>query len=628
MKYHRHQTIVAGVAGVLQTLLAVSLYLAAARCGQAVAVGFIWQTASILMISALTAFLSSVHSWFAGMAQEERQRDQRSTERDGKMFRDELDADRRQQRALAQFRVVIVPILLILISILEAGLSFWILRLASVSANLPPPADVSPVLLCASILAISAVTLFIFGKYCAGIAFHNQQHFLRPIAGRMSFAAVVCCLALITAILYYWKLTNVPTIFTYAACLAAMFLAVERVVLWLMDMYRPQADKADKFPVYESRALALFVQPRGFMANLVDIVDYQFGVTISEAWIVATLKTVLLPLFVAQLATLALLTTIVYVQPHETGVVERWGTTSQETLSPGLYCRWPWPVARVQRVPTARIQQITWNGPPSEANHAATAQQKPARLWHDEQFAANLFLTGGSGTTSRTEAEPSSPAGSVNIAAVTMTVQYTIADPVLFVSSHRDAKKLLTDLSRRELVRYLSGHEFRQLMTLGSADMRAALRQALQGTADANQLGVHIVDVAIPDLQPPPQLAPVFQSLIDAQEQKRQRLVEAEQFAYEATTLADRDANRIVREAESETARITSMAAVEQSNFARQREIYHRYPELYRGRRAMDMMEAWLKDVEKIVLTTEGAHEVFNLELKKAPPDLLSAPLE
>ncbi len=577
----------------------------------------LYQTGNLLLVSAAVALLSAAHAWLARTADEEERHQEQFAADSNQLFDNTVDAAGRNRVALRQFHRVVLPVILVSISCGEAALAVWVARHAS--NETPTIMAAGEPLTWASLYFATFLVCFVFGKYCAGAAFGNNRMFLRPVCNVALLNALVCFTGGFAALAWYWTLPFYAAAVTKLFCGAAILLAAERVVTWVIDLYRPR--KATAVPVYESRFLTLFSQPHGVLNNVTELVEYQFGITLSEGGIASLLRRVVVPFGILQVFTLACLSCITYIQPHENGVLERWGERSLRILPPGLHITAPWPAATVQRVTTSRLGHITiQSGSPPE-----TITGEAPVLWQNKQFETNLFLTGGQ---RESDSDAASATAAVHLAAATLTIQFLVADPERFQTANATVVGFLTHICEREFSQFLLTNDFAALRRQDRRQLDGILRTTIQAAADQEELGVSIVCATVESLRPPPQVAPIYQAVIDAQERQRRKHAAAETFAVQARAEAEQRANRIVRQAEIETAYIVRMAEVETQNFEKQLQVFNTYPELYKVRTAMDSLETWLRDVRKIVATTENAHEVINLELKESGPDLLSLPLQ
>ncbi|MBR6057711.1 MAG: hypothetical protein IKP58_06035, partial [Victivallales bacterium] len=136
-------------------------------------------------------------------------------------------------------------------------------------------------------------------------------------------------------------------------------LAIELILGFVIEFYRPRMPGEEERPLIESRLLALFTEPGGVARNVAASLDYQFGFRVSEVWFYRFLERTLVPLFVAMVILLWLQTCLVVIGSEEQGIHERFGRVeNQEPLQAGMYFKYPWPLARIRRFPVEEVQEI------------------------------------------------------------------------------------------------------------------------------------------------------------------------------------------------------------------------------------------------------------------------------
>ena len=626
MNLDRSQEKTAIVAAVLQGGIALVCFAFGQRHEPIFPTHFITQTGNILFISSLISFLSAFHAYLARLSQEEGTERERSKELEkGQLFEASLEEIGRYDRSLHQFEKLILPVILLIISCIETGLASWVLTLEMTHMHDTIPKDRSAMLSIASTMSGSAVILFFVSKYSSGLAFGNKKLYLRPLSGYTFYNSGACVLGCVASLLFYWSYTFGVSLLTWVSCISSLVLAAERLITWVIDLYRPKSKRIPGLSVYDSRFLGLFIQPQGILHGISELIEYQFGIQISEGFIYRCFTKVLIPYLLLQLITLNLLSCIVYIQPQEKALLEQWGSDSLKSLKPGMHLKLPWPVCRVYRMTTEKVRKVNI---PRNLHKENEKKTKKVSLWQDGIFKKNLFLTAGSLYKDEKESTSNASSIAVNLAAVNATVHYKIVDIHKYYAMNNTPLELIRVLSLRELRKYMISNDFPFLLRSGFQHIGDKLATQIQIATDTHNLGIRIVNVTINNLQPPPEIVPSYREILKARQDRLKKRLEAEQYAVKVKAEADHEANRIVRTAESDTTLITNLAEVEKSNYHEQYTIYQEYPDLYKIRSTMDSLEKWLQDVRKIVATTGKAREVFNLDLKRTQPDLLSVPIE
>lgn len=613
MTIDKHQERVA-VAGALQLLFAAVLYGLGKQYWLEAGSYVVIQTANILLIGGLVSIVACFHAWLARGAAEER-RDTEGTDPKS-LFDNETDAMGQHLRAQLQFEKNILPVLLIVVSAIEFGLAYWTLRLQRNLNIAKFPVDLDALLMVSSLLAAIAVACFLFGKYCAAVAYGENRIYLRTVCGYALWSAIVCLIGSVSMLLAYWQYPDVGTTVTWILVAAALILAVERVLSWVIEFYRPQTRSREARTVYESRLLALFSHPRGVMGNLADIVEYQFGLKISERWLSIFVFRAVLPFLALQLLVLLLLTSLVYVAPHEIGMLESSRGGTYKRLEPGLHVCLPWPFAKVTRVAASRVRNVRIEPVSPEQQNVA---QLDLRMWTDDRFKKEYFITAYRGDP----AESTSESVPANLAVARLNVRYQVENAGTYLGAQMEPDKYVELLSRRALVHYLATHDFSESLAAGPGRIGTGLSTAL-GPLLA-KAGIRVVAVELTSLQPPAAAASGFRLVLDAEAASERELIEARFYEAKATAEARQLDARIRAAAAVENVRLTRLAEVDRQNFDLHLEYFHKYPELYTTRVVMDAMEEWLVDVRKIVIAAESDHEVFTLELRESQPNLLDA---
>ncbi|MFT5127386.1 MAG: regulator of protease activity HflC (stomatin/prohibitin superfamily) [Rhodothermales bacterium] len=593
----RGQQRVAILGGSALLLAAIVAYVVNARALAEVPSFFLAQSANLLLIAGIGACLAAFHAKLARLSAEEAQ-DEQAQEGDSSIFGDELDVDSRSQHSLTQFQKGMLPVVLVILSVAEIALAIRTLRGLSASEQTFRGAELAPMLTVASLGVAFFLLLYFVGKYASGAAFGEGQSYLRPVAGVLALGAFVSAISGGVALLAYWGFTDWTSWWAQAASWIAIFLAVERVALWIIELYRPQSAGAESRPVYESRTLALFCQPRGPLASLGDIIEYQFGFQVSQASFGRVFRRMLLPFLVLQLASLWLLSCLVYVRPFEVAMVESWGSSDLKEVGPGLSVGLPWPMTRVSRVNIKRSSYLA-------TAKAVEVEEDTAQLWSDE--GGTSLLAG-------------SQLASLNLASGDLSVVYRPADGFQFLANFANPEALLRELTNREFSRYLRERD----LDLAISDTSDSLRQRIQGEADSLKLGIEILRVDIRRLQPPRETAGAFLDVVNAIEDRSRLVYEAERDAVQTEAEAEADANQIFQRAMIDTVRAEKLAEVEARNFNKQLEVYRAYPQIYKTREMMDLLEDWLVDVRKIVISQRNSRDVINLDLKEKPVDIMS----
>mgnify|MGYP000927419088 FL=1 len=147
--------------------------------------------------------------------------------------------------------------------------------------------------------------------------------------------------------------------------------------------------------------------------------------------------------------------------------------------------------------------------------------------------------------------------------------------------------------------------------------------RGVQQGADQHGLGVEILFVGVQGVHPPVAVAPAFQSVVGALEQREADLLAARAYTNSILPLAEAEAGRIRLEAEAARVRRAALAGGDADLFARRLEAYRVSPVVFTSDLYLGTVARALRGARKFILDHPRAREVltFNFE-EKAYPDL------
>ncbi|MCI0541654.1 MAG: hypothetical protein L0Z50_41170, partial [Verrucomicrobiales bacterium] len=177
------------------------------------------------------------------------------------------------RRAREQFERFFVPGFTILLLLLQVGGAYlcwrWLKNPALTGLNKPAV----PM----SLFALFALTLFLLGKYSAGIARLEGNRLLRPGASYLLLGAYISFL--IAASMAAVQ-AGFPRFDLYTARVLGVVLglaAVENLINLVLEIYRPRVKGAAPRILYDSRLIGLLSHPEGIFTTAAHALDYQFG---------------------------------------------------------------------------------------------------------------------------------------------------------------------------------------------------------------------------------------------------------------------------------------------------------------------------------------------------------------
>jgi regulator of protease activity HflC (stomatin/prohibitin superfamily) len=210
----------------------------------------------------------------------------------------------------------------------------------------------------------------------------------------------------------------------------------------------------------------------------------------------------------------------VVVGPNEEAIVERFGNPltaagHRRVIGPGLTVKWPWPIDIVYKYPTKNISELHIGYvPKKEPGH-------PGLLVSSEQVGGSV-----------TAGVP------VSLVVAAIPVQYRIKDLYSFKYNYNEPEKLLESICYRELTKFAASARIEvdaveadlseSLLGAGREEAKKILTDRIQAAADEQGLGVEITFLGLQGIHPPPEVAPDFQKVVGAFQQKQAAIMKAE----------------------------------------------------------------------------------------------------
>jgi HflK protein len=522
------------------------------------------------------------------------------------------------RRSREQFERFFLPAFTVLLFILEGAAAFFLWRWLD-DAIVQPPRQPFVALALYSVLAL---VLFLLGKYSANIARFENERLLRPSASFLVLGAYLCGLIVGCFALIYSGFPRADLFLARGLAVLLGLAALESLVNLILEIYRPRVRGKLERLVYESRLLGLLSQPEGIFTTAAQALDYQFGFKVSETWFYRFMEKALAWLILIQFIVLVLSTCFVFVNPGEQALLERWGRPREAVLNPGLHLKMPWPVDKVFRFHTDKIQSFRI-GMAADEDHGRTI------TWNVQHEDAPLNLMVAA-RDNRAAGDTNTAAGAVPVDLLTVgiPVQYQIQDIRAFAYNHVDSGSLLERIAMREVVLYLVGVDLFDILSKGKERAATDLQTAIQKAADDQKMGVKIVLVGLEDIHPPQKVAQAFENVVGARQESEASIRHAEGYALSTVELSRGEADRLVREAEGYRFQKVAAADAQAARFVHQLKAFEASPEVYATRAKLQTMMQNSTNVRFIVKTSTNTHDTFQLDLQeKITPDIADIPI-
>ena len=472
----------------------------------------------------------------------------------------------------------------------------------------------------AAIFAGLGLLLFIAGRIMVAIARFENNRLLRPASNFVllgAYLAFFCAAAVLGSKVDFAKADLFAAKFF---CGLLGLVALETLVALVFEIYRPRLKGKIARPLYDSRVIGLLAQPEGLVATAAQTLDYQFGFKVSETWFFRMVKERILLVLLVQFGVLIISTCIVFIEPGEQALLERFGrpVEGNAVLEPGAHLKLPWPVDKIYRYRTEQIQTLSVGFTPEKEEHEenfvlwakAHKQEENFLVANREQVFGDSDLTA--------DAKKAPP---VSLITVSIPVQFQITNLVAWVYNHQDGAKLLQQLATREVVRYLVSADINEVMSHERLESARALEQRIQAAANAQNLGAKILFVGLHDLHPPVKVALDYEKVVGAIQQRQAKIILAEAEAIRTNNLAGAQATVVLNNAQAARLKLEITTTARAAAFTNQIPAYQAAPTVYMQRVYAQIFPRAIASSRKYILVSTNTDHVITFDLQHNATD-------
>jgi len=419
-------------------------------------------------------------------------------------------------------------------------------------------------------LVIAGFLGFLLSRYATGMSREAHWRLLRG-PGSYLLVSVLVMVAVLSALIAAWQgVTKVDLVVAHVIPAIQIVLAVELVINFILDLYRPRVPHAEPLASFDSRLFALLAEPERIGTSVAEALNYQFGFEVSRTWFYQLLSRAFVPLILFGVLVLFAMSSVVIVQEGQECVVLHWGKApGRDVLGPGLHVKWPWPVDTVRRFETGRMHEIMLGAGAKRTREEREEEFVKGRelyLWtaeHGPRKELDFLVAVAPSVSSLRARRTEQPPPPVHVIKLLVAMQYEIEDVYKYALTYTDPEKLLEDIAWGQMTRYCASATLDQpvpaaegarpeaIMTFGRDRAAEELQQRIQEAVgpEGVDLGVRVVSVDFIGVHPPSEAAPAYEEVL--QEERRQ-----EQRRYEA----EADANRMLAEAAGDPAAALRLA--------------------------------------------------------------------
>ena len=529
------------------------------------------------------------------------------------------------RRAREQFEKFFVPGFTILLLMIQGYGTWWLWNWLGKLTFAPA---LNQPLVGMSIFGMLALVLFLLGQYSTGLARLEKHRLLQPGASQVLLGAYLLALAVAGIAAVQSGFASADLIAARVLCVLLGALAIENLLTLLLEIYRPRIKGKVGRLLYDSRVVGLISHPEGVFTTVAHTLDYQFGFKVSDTWFYQFLKRSVAWLVFCYLLILTASTCLVYVQPGEEALLERFGNpvAGREVLPAGFHAKMPWPIDAALRFRTQEIQSFDIGIERDEAKE----RNETAILWtvshYKQEF--NLLVASREPNGGSTNSVTGKKAPPVNLLSVSIPIQYQIQDVRAWAYNFSNAGELLKEIATREVVRYFVGIDVNEIMSTGRFAAGDELRQRIQAKANDLKLGVQILFVGLQDVHPPVAVGAAYEKSVGAKQTREANILKARAYAIRTNALAIAESTRRKLNASAASTNKIAAALATESLFTNQMAAYKASPEVYTQRSYLQTLARNSADSRKFIVAVSNANEVLMLNMEdKIRDDMLNIAL-
>ncbi len=315
--------------------------------------------------------------------------------------------------------------------------------------------------------------------------------------------------------------------------------------------------------------------------SIIDYLENNTGITVRGLTSIRFIKGIAPITVVLIIGFLWLSTSIIQIDPHSQGAVYRLGSLRENVLQPGIHFVLPYPFDKVELYNTESVKKMT-------IGYSST--EDTDNLWTGNHGNNEYKLLLGSGD---------------ELVSINLRLEYKIKDIKKYLESSASPEAIL-EAQAYELV--TSRTIATNLSTLLSTDRNAfadTFRTELAQKLDSHDIGIEIVSVVLESIHPPLEIAPIYQQIISAEIEAEQLIIEAQNVASVAKSMAEQDRDSAIGEAQASHSTKVAAAKTEVAEFMAGVEAYNAYSNEYKYYKYLKAIREAYKKANLVIVSKD-----------------------
>ncbi|MCK6620423.1 MAG: FtsH protease activity modulator HflK [Calditrichaceae bacterium] len=288
------------------------------------------------------------------------------------------------------------------------------------------------------------------------------------------------------------------------------------------------------------------------------------------------------------LLAIILFSSLFTVNTEEAGVILRFGRYTR-TVDPGLNFKLPLGIEQVYKIPVRRQLKDEFGFRTMEGR--GRSEYSPGRFQEE-----SLMLT-----------------GDLNAAEVEWIVQYRIRDPYQFLFRVRNAPQTFRDMNEAVMREVVGDRTINEVLTVGRQEIASSVETKLQELCAQYELGIHVEQVVLQDVNPPDEVKASFNEVNEAQQEREKLINQARSEYNQVIPRARGDAARVIEESRGYALERVNRARGEAARFNSLFGEYQKAKEVTRQRIYIETLNKVMQKVGKKLILDEKAGGVLPL---------------
>lgn len=374
----------------------------------------------------------------------------------------------------------------------------------------------------------------------------------------------------------YSPLASAPTIGWFFTGLSGILIA-DTFLKLVSQLYTPQAHRGELAAPGAFFFFGWFGKDRHHFRSATTSGEDSFSLKLPEMWMWPALRGGAPLILLCATAICWASTSFHEIKTGFSGVRHSAGVWENQPLASGFHLSLPWPLGGIRTVDTGRIHEtvLGFRADPG----------KPI-LWERAHYdGEQLSLVGGGD----------------DFLSISVPIHYRIADPASYLRGAADPDRLVRDAGSRILLDLTLQRSAAAVMTSDREAIRITFHEQLQAALDRDQTGIRIEQVCLRDVHPAVEVAPSFQEVFAAMEEKEAMLHDGESYHRDFTARSQSDAYAVVVTAESDAANRLEKVRGEVTRFDLRRKAWDLSHQLFELREGFRFFDETLSGAKKAI---------------------------